>query len=225
MRFRRVRLAAPAAGLAELREFYAGTLGLDCEPGEGTLRVAVGETALELAGTRGEPFYHYALLVPGDRFDAARAWAADRAPLLTEPGAASEVFDFSAWDALACYLHDPAGNIVELIAHRGLAESGRAGGFAGGELVGLSEVGLVGPPAQLAATLHEGLGLEPWDGAVAPDSRLGFVGARARTFVLCAEGRGWLPTGRPAERHPVHAWVSGGVAGHLEVGPYTVDTR
>jgi len=26
------------------------------------------------------------------------------------------------WDAQACYFHDPAGNIVEFIAHRGLAE-------------------------------------------------------------------------------------------------------
>lgn len=27
------------------------------------------------------------------------------------------LFDFNNWDALACYCLDPAGNILELIAH------------------------------------------------------------------------------------------------------------
>lgn len=33
----------------------------------------------------GRPFHHFALLVPGDRFDAAHAWLAARADLLCEP--------------------------------------------------------------------------------------------------------------------------------------------
>ena len=37
------------------------------------------------------------------------------------------------------------------------------------------------------------------------DGRLGFVGERGRVLILADEGRGWLPTGRPAEGYPVAA--------------------
>src|SRR5205807_6313178 len=82
--------------------------------------VTIGETALAFAPGTGEPFYHFALLVPGDRFQAAMAWITERVALLPHQGAPAEqvVFDFPAWNAQACYFHDPAGNIVELIAHR-----------------------------------------------------------------------------------------------------------
>jgi hypothetical protein len=69
------------------------------------------------------------------------------------------------------------------------------------------------------------LGLELWSGAV-PDSPsgLGFVGRKAHTLILCVPGRGWLPTGRPAEVHPVEVTVSGAAAGEttLPGGPLTV---
>ena len=51
------------------------------------------------------------------------------------------VFDFSLWDALACYLRDPAGGVVDWVAaHRGLDESGGGSKKKGAALVGLSEV-------------------------------------------------------------------------------------
>ena len=78
---------------------------------------------LELVATGDgtDPFHHFALLVPGDRFDAARAWLGERVePLARDDG--ETVFPFDFWDARAAYFHDPAGNIVELIAHAGVAE-------------------------------------------------------------------------------------------------------
>src|SRR4051794_35587540 len=153
MRFLRVTLEAPVARLAELASFYEDDLAL---PLAGPLTFRVGETELALHPTRGEPFYHFALLVPGDRFAAALEWAAGRAALLPRAGTDEPVFDFGFWDAQACYFHDPAGNIVELIAHRGIAPSGRTGAFAPAELVGVSEVGLVGDPSALAAALRDG---------------------------------------------------------------------
>ena len=152
MRFAEVTLAAPAARLAELDEFYAGTLGLS-RTGHGAGWYEVGETRLRFEAAPGEPFYHFALLVPGDRFDAAHAWAAERVEL------AGGVFDFDAWDARACYVHDPAGSIVELIALRGIAESGADGPFAGGELAGVSELGLVGDPRSLLEPLASELAI------------------------------------------------------------------
>jgi hypothetical protein len=194
VRFAAVTLAAPT----DLRNFYGGVLGVPLD-GEA---VVVGETRLDFRVEDGGAFYHFALLVPGDRFDAAVTWAREQVELL------GDVFDFDDWDALAVYFHDPAGNIVELIAHHGLAENARSGDFAAEELVGLSELGVVGDRAELLEQL-EAAGLELWDGTIAEPGRLAFVGERGRTFILAPPGRGWLPTGRPAEAHPVAVRVEG----------------
>jgi len=177
MRFVEVTLAAPAGLIPELDRFYDGM---------------TGETALRFVAGEGEPFYHFALLVPGDRFDAAHVWAEERFELL------GGVFDFENWDARAVYFLDPAGNIVELIAHHGLEENGREGGFRAEEIVGFSELGLVGTRAERLAEL----GLPLWSGTIDDPERLAFVGEKGRTLILAEEGRGWLPTGRPAEPHP-----------------------
>jgi hypothetical protein len=192
MRFAEVTLAAPV----ELSGFYSGELGLPLD-GDAIL---VGETRLRFDVEDGGAFYHFAFLVPGDRFDDALAWARGRVELL------GDVFDFEAWDARAVYFHDPAGSIVELIAHHGLEENRRTGGFAAEELVGFSELGLVGDPPLLLGQL-EAVGLELWDGTIDEPGRLAFVGEPGRTFILAPPGRGWLPTARPAEPHPVEAKV------------------
>jgi hypothetical protein len=192
MRFAEVTLAAPL----DLRNFYNGELGL---PLDGDA-IVVGETRLRFLLEEGGAFYHFAFLVPGDRFDAALAWAQERVELL------GGIFDSDAWDSRAVYFEDPAGNILELIAHHGLEENGRDGDFTAGELVGFSELGVVGDPPSLLPELEE-IGLRLWDGTTEVPDRLAFVGERGRTFILAPTGRGWLPTGRPAERHPVKARV------------------
>lgn len=180
--------------------------------------MTIGETQLVFSGVSGEPFYHFALLVPGNRFHAALDWIRQRAELLPDPETGEVVFDFDNWDALACYFHDAAGNIVELIAHRGIDESGREGPFAAAELVGISELGLVGDKHELAAALRE-IDLEQWDGAIEEAGRLAFVGEKARTLILSPASRGWLPTGRPAEAHPAEVEVESSVTGVVQVGP------
>jgi D-alanyl-D-alanine carboxypeptidase len=188
MRFAEVTLAAPL----DLRDFYGGELGLPLY-GEA---IVVGETRLRFDVDEGDAFYHFALLVPGDRFDAALAWGRERVELL------GDVFEFENWDAEAFYFHDPAGNIVELIAHHGLEENGRSGGFTAAELLGFSELGIVGDKAQQLRRL-ESRGLSLWDGTMDEPDRLAFVGEKGRTVILAPPGRGWLPTGRQAEPHPV----------------------
>jgi len=216
-----VTLEVPVAHLAEVAQFYEDGLAL---PVAGRLAFQVGETELELRPSRSEPFYHFALLVPGYRFGAALEWAKARATLLPEP---ASVFDFDFWDAQACYFHDPAGNIVELIAHRSLEPSGTSGAFGPAELVGVSEVGLVGDQSMLAAALEEALGLEVWSGSVDDPGGLAFVGEQARTFILAPPGRGWLPTGRAAEPHAVEAVIEGRVNGEVSLAgtPYRVISR
>jgi hypothetical protein len=191
--------------MAAVADFYGERLGLERDGSS----FAIGETELDFAAGPGEPFYHFALLVPGDRFDIALEWARERTELLPYRETGEVVFDFDNWDALACYFHDPAGSIVELIAHRGIDETGADGAFRASELVGLSELGLVGEPQALARPLIERLGLELWDGTLDEPGRLAFVGEKARTLILAPPGRGWLPTGRPAELHAVEAVLAG----------------
>ena len=211
-----VLLETPASLLPELTEFYVGHLELQlAQPGDSGLALAVGETVLEFRPAGGSPFYHFALLVPGDRFEAACEWARDRVELLPDSETGDVVFDFTNWGAQAVYFHDPAGSIVELIAHRGIGEAGASGAFTAAELLGLSEVGVVCDPPAAAETLRRELGLELWDGTVAGEARLAFVGEKARTLILCRAGRPWLPTGRPAEAHPVEVVLARGPEGDV----------
>jgi len=176
MRFLSVTLHAPAGRLLELAGFY-GRLGLEVQSDrERAISFRAGETELELVSSDGEPFYHFALLVPGNRFEAAYAAAGSVAELLPERETGDTVFDSDNWSSLACYFHDPAGNIVELIAHRGLLETAVDGEFGAAELIGLSELGLVGDRPVMAAGLAGVLGLELWDGTLAEPTRLAFVG-------------------------------------------------
>ena len=225
MRFLSVTLHAPAGRLLELAGFY-GRLGLEVQSdGERAISFRAGETELELVSSDGEPFYHFALLVPGNRFEAAYAAAGSVAELLPERETGDTVFDSDNWSSLACYFHDPAGNIVELIAHRGLLETAVDGEFGAAELIGLSELGLVGDRPVMAAGLAGVLGLELWDGTLAEPTRLAFVGERARTLILAPPGRGWVPTGRAAEAHPVDAVIAGRRDAQLELAEGDVRYR
>jgi catechol 2,3-dioxygenase-like lactoylglutathione lyase family enzyme len=198
MRILSVRLGVSDGTAAATQRFYRGELGLPATDHG----FRAGHTAVELAPADGEPFYHFALRVPRNRFAAAREWIGRHAEILGDAR-------FDNWNAEACYVEDPAGNIVELIAHGGLPEeSSHEGSFSAEELLGICELGLVGADTRAMAGALEELGVELWDGSVEPE-RLAFVGARDGVFILSPEGRGWMPTARPAEPHPVEATVAG----------------
>jgi hypothetical protein len=208
-----VRLAAGPDTMAALRRFYVDCLGVPVRAAE-TDRLALdvgGGATIEFTGADGSerPFYHFALLAPGNRYEATRAWLQGCTELLSRPGESSTVFRFDAWDADACYVHDPAGNIVELIAHRGVRETpGSAGRFHVGELAGISEVGMVVTDPPAAARTLAASGLKLWSGGVDGEDALAFIGRQAHTLILCAPGRPWLPTHRRAECYPVTATLA-----------------
>jgi hypothetical protein len=223
MDFKDVTLEAPRGAGDELRNFYMDRLELDAEDrdgGSGLVAVRVGSGILRFseADPDAAPFYHFAFLVPGDRFEEAQSWLAERAQLLPDPETGNVIFDFDNWSALACYCLDPVGNIVELIAHRGVSETKTQQPFRGSDLVGFSELGLVVPDkAASAAELEQERRLHVWDGEVNHPQRLAFVGERGRTFILSPIGRGWLPTDRPAEMHPLRVVVEGAFGGETEL--------
>lgn len=215
MHFERLSLQVPEHAHEDLVSFYRANLAT----GEnGDLRIGV--TALSLEAVAGSPFYHLAFLVPGDRFDAALAWAQTRFPLLPDPGSGQVAFEFENWNARAFYFHDAASNIVELIAHAGVGENHESGPFNPSELLGLSEIGLVGNAAEIAAGLEE-LGLPLWAGATS-QGQLAFLGERAQTVIVTEPARGWLPTGRPAEAHPVGVTIVGKPAAEITLGAHRI---
>ena len=218
MWFSRVTLETSALSLESLASFYGDDLQLNIghRSAEG-FAFGLGETTIEFVARPGEPFYHFAVLIPGNRFDQALDWINGQATLLPDPDSGELRIDFDNWAASACYFHDPAGNIVELIAHRGFVETDSAGDFLSREIVGLSELGLVGDPPEMAHRLAQGLDLNVWDGILDIPERLAFVGERARSLILSRPGRGWRPTGRPAELHPLEAVLTGTSTGEVEL--------
>lgn len=92
-------------------------------------------------------------------------------------------------------------------------------------LVGISEIALVTANSRAAAaTLQTQLKLPLWFGSIEDPGGLGLVGRKARTMILASPGRGWLPTGRPAEAHPVEVSLTGPVEGQVDIAgtPYRI---
>lgn len=218
-----VHLEASAARINELRSFYADALGfVDIGGSETSMVVGASRLTWRVAASEREPFYHFALLVPGQRFAAALAWVGQRVDLLELDG--DPVVRFEDWNAQALYFHDPAGSIVELIAHLDIVGPACASApFDASELLGVSEIGLVVQDKRHAATaLRAAVGVELWpaadDLALDDTHDLSFLGRKAHTLILTSPGRGWLPTARPAEVHPVDVVLAGtGAAGRVSL--------
>jgi hypothetical protein len=204
---RRAQLPVAAETVEALRAFYA-------DWGADGLTLSTGPGEIEFVPADGRPFHHFALLVPGGRFEAAREWVAGLTPLLAEPGSTETTFDFDDWDALACYVEDPAGNIVELIAHAELCPSDRSGPFDPGELCGISEMGLVVHDRLAARATLAASGLVEWSAWGGPDP-LSFIGRKGHTLILASPPRGWLPTWVPAVACPAS----------VEIGEISVAVR
>jgi hypothetical protein len=202
-----VRLQTAASSAPALERFYRDELGLPVT--DGAFRVGMTVVEFESVGAS-RPFYHFALRVPRNRFAAAREWLSRSAELLPDRESGETTFEFSFWNAQACYALDPGDNIVELIAHHELPdESHEDGPFGGDELLGMCELGLVGPNPRTMAAALEPLGIGLWDGTLDEPGRLAFIGGRDGVLILSEPGRGWMPTSRPAEIHPVDVVVAG----------------
>src|SRR5262249_20318643 len=148
-------------------------------------------------------YYHFALRLPGGRFAAAYEWLRGRVEVLEDSELHDRIFVFDGIRALACYFHDPASNIVELIAYHDLDAEPDDRPFDPRELLGVAEIGLVAEnTAALEAGLRDEAGIEVWSGTTAEGGGFAFAGARGHSLILCPAGRPWLPLRRPAEVHP-----------------------
>jgi hypothetical protein len=137
----------------------------------------------------------------------------------SRPPDAQHCLDFDNWDALACYCLDPEGNVLAFIAPRGMATAVpkvllrlrkllALGGRSRRRRNGTSRVRNRTPRAARMGRR---------------DRRSGATCLRRGTFRHADPGtsrRGWLPTGRPADIHPVRIVLNGPRAGLVHLGPH-----
>ncbi len=211
-----------ASDPAALARFYGDQLGLPVTVENGVHVVDVGTTALRIrpATAGAAPFHHLAFAVPENAIAAAHDWLVARG-VTPIPVDGDPIVDFPAWNAHAVYFEDPAGNLMELIARHDLANADD-GPFGADSLLRIDEVGL--PTTDLPAVVAElgaRLGARPYGSGSASFQAVGDAGGLA---IVVAAGRGWFPTGRPAEPSPVSLVLRGAgrPAFTLPGGPYTV---
>ena len=191
MIFRTLAIAAPSP--AAQRAFYEEVLELPItSASEHEVSIQVGESEVvfrqALPGTA--PSYHFAFRIPGNQSAEAKRWLAERSQLLRRQG--KDEFGWDFWSASAVYTRDPAGNIVELIAFRGLAEAGGEP-FTSAFLLGLAEVGLPVRDVHAAvAELGEAFQIGLWDRASIVPGGITPIGERGASFIVVPLGHRWF---------------------------------
>lgn len=205
-------------------DFYGSALELPVVvESDDEVAVRAGATMLRFrraaAGTA--PTYHFALRAPGNQFEEAKVWLAERTELVCEDG--HDEFDWDFWGARAAYAYDSGGNIIELMSFPELGPAGD-GGFGAASLTGVAELGVpVADPRAAVTRLAATFGIGLWDrDEVAPD-RLTPVGEQGATFLLSPIGRKWL-FGDEAADHPLEVVLGGVEKGALEFAdhPYRI---
>lgn len=202
-----VNLVLQTRHLDALKVFYGRDLGLPIlTEASGFVTFGVGTTQLTFSHSMGasDSMYHYAFNIPPHTMPEAKAWLAQRAPLLSQAG--EDLFYFEGWNAEGIYFRDPAGNIGELIARHTLAGDS-PGAFGPQQLLCVSEIGL---PVPDVSEMVDGL-IGAFDLARYGEASDMFspVGNERGLFIVVREGRPWFPTDIAAEAHPISVVIEG----------------
>jgi catechol-2,3-dioxygenase len=201
------------ARLEDIKPFYVDTLGLELlEESEHTFTIRVGLTKMIFAesGTEQEPFYHVAWMIPKNRFEDAKAWAAARVRLSVYEGK-DETYSTS-WNSHSLYFEDPVGNILELIAHHTVHnESDRP--FSEKDLLQVCEVGLVTEDVLSTVDELEQMGLKRWGEASDTFAPVGDVNG---LFIVVKKERVWFFSEQQAQMYAFEVSIRD--VGRLRIG-------
>ena len=189
--------------LEKAEAFYAHVLQLPVlTKTANSISFQIGYSTLTFTATKGEAgSYHFAILIPKNKVAEGYRWLKSRTPVLPFD-AEGDLAHFTNWNAQAFYFHDPFQNIIELIAHHDLPDVFNEP-FSAHALIGLAEMGLVVPDVTAACkTLHETYGVPYYSkGPYLADFAV--MGEEDGLLILSTAGRGWLPTGQPAQPAPI----------------------
>ena len=112
--------------LETLKEFYSSILELPAAIDNEELHISIGETELIFRSAKqDEPFYHFAINIPANKIEQAKAWLQTKVQLLWMQDYKNDIANFVNWHARSVYFFDPAGNILELIARFDLDNQSR----------------------------------------------------------------------------------------------------
>jgi catechol 2,3-dioxygenase-like lactoylglutathione lyase family enzyme len=207
---------------AELAVFYREVLNLPVTEGSEVV-VEAGKTRLRFLSVDdgSKPFYHFAFTIPENKLEGAIEWMKSRCPLLDQ--GSGPVVDFKAWNAHSVYFYDPAGNILEFIAHHGL-RNGMGGAFSSKDILYASEIGLVVPKVgpvvdDLAEHLGLGVYVKSWKN-FAP------IGDIHGLFIVVKSDRIWLMTDDPGKIFPADVVLASPRTEELRFGdlPYRISS-
>ncbi|MDV2682791.1 VOC family protein [Alkalihalophilus lindianensis] len=194
------------SNLNEMRSFYEDVLELPMvKEDKEAFTVQVGATTLTFLQSNEleDPFYHFAINIPENKMDEAKAWIQSKVELNTENDS-DEVF-FKSWNARAIYFEDPAGNILEFIARHNL-KNGVTHRFSSMDFLNVSEVGVVVRDVIPFVRKLNQLGLPNWR----EDSEgLTPVGDETGLFITVKNGRRWFFSTKDAKFFPFEVSIEG----------------
>ena len=194
------------SAIKKLTEFYSIVMELPVALQSDTgIMVRIGSTELvfQQAGTA-DPFYHFAINIPANKIEEAKAWLSGRVDLTWIEDYKSDIADFVNWHAKSVYFFDPAGNILELIA-RFTLDNKIDEPFSSTQFLSISEVGLVFKEDELnerTETLLQQYQLSYFDKQ--PSLRhFRAVGDDEGLFIIVPENRNWYPTDKSSGIFPM----------------------
>lgn len=198
-RIQSLSLYVPNPG--QLAEWYR-SLGFDVRKRGMVYHISIGYSDLKLIQGDQEAWFHFAFHVREPEFDQYVEDLQQKIDLLPANPDGSFVRKFPSWQAHSVYAHDPCGNIVEWITRPGHSWSDLPIPIPA--VTGIAEIGI--PVADVGAYHHRtSLFLPDWK----PGSEeFAIIGGTEGLILLVKEGRGWLPTGRPAKFFPCSAVLS-----------------
>ncbi|MDQ0270626.1 VOC family protein [Cytobacillus purgationiresistens] len=190
--------------ITNMKEFYTQKLNLELMIDEqDRFSVKVGDTELIFKETAAanNPIYHFAINIPHNKMNEAKAWIKKLIDLNIVDGE-DEVF-FESWNANAIYFTDPAGNIVEFIARHNLNNRIEAP-FHSNHLLNISEVGVIASEVIPFAKKMNGLGLGNWRNG---NEGLTPIGDEEGLFIIVKNERRWYFSDQLAAFYPVEATI------------------
>jgi hypothetical protein len=200
------KIVLQTARLKALEEFYSVVLELPVQSLKGNeIKISVGTTNLIFTAAKGEqPFYHFAINIPSNKIEEAKAWLSKKVKLLWIEDYKSDVADFVNWHAKSVYFYDAAGNILELIARFDL-DNPSDQPFSSEQFLSISEMGFVFNKDDFdknVSALLNNYSLSYFD-KQPPLPHFRAIGDDEGLFIAVPQHRNWYPTDKPSGIFPM----------------------
>ena len=191
------------ASITRTKQFYTKTLELQVEvETEDTISFKAGNSALTFRSVADQkPVYHIAFNITNNKFSDSFEWLNAKLDILTtDNGLPIAVYD--NWHAESFYFHDNNGNILEFITRFDLP-SYSTEPFGTADILEISEAGIVcDDVAAMASDLHKKYGF-PYFAKSKPTENFSVLGDDHGLLIITKNGRGWVPTNKPAHIFPM----------------------